>query len=98
MFKDIQEFLWSESNVGHIERHGVSPDEVEEAFFYDENKKIIEDENHSFEDETRFIVLAKVPSTGRLLKFVFSIEGKFLRIVTAYQCTNDKKLVEIYNK
>ena len=33
---EIKEFEWSENNIEHIPRHGVSPDEVEDVAFDDE--------------------------------------------------------------
>lgn len=98
MFENIKGFLWEEWNIEHIERHGIVPDEVEEAFYHDQNRKFFNDDLHSEEGEKRYFGLAKVPSSGRLLKFVFVIEDEYLVIITAYQCTNDKKLVEAYNQ
>ncbi len=36
---EINEFEWDDSNVQHIARHKVSPDEVEDVAFEDEMSK-----------------------------------------------------------
>ena len=98
MFQNIKGFHWDNENVSHICRHNVEPDEIEEAFFYDRGIKVFEDYLHSDDTEERFFALAKVPSSRRLLKFVFCFEEEYLRVITAYQCTHDKKLIWIYTE
>lgn len=92
----VQEFEWDEGNLTHILGHNITADEIEEAYFEDQSKKTFFDEVHSTRSENRYIVLAMVPSTQKLLKFVFTQRRKKIRVVTAYECSKDKKLVEIY--
>ena len=79
----IQGFLWDDENVGHIGRHGVSPDEVEEAL--SGNPLVLRGRDGRY--------LAYGPSlAGRYLFAVYvSRRGAGARVLTARDMTEKEK-------
>jgi uncharacterized DUF497 family protein len=71
-------FDWDGANVEHIARHGVTPEEVEEALS-DEMLLFLDARSRG---ERRWLVIG-VSSTGRMLSVVFTRRGRNIRIVTA---------------
>jgi uncharacterized DUF497 family protein len=72
-------FEWDDANLGHIGRHGVSPQEVEQ---------VIENEPYELgyyveNGETRSSLLGETAG-GRLLMVVITERGDWIRPVTAY--------------
>lgn len=77
---DLIEFEWDKGNIGKNKKHTVEDAESEESFF-DENKVIFEDVQHS-KDEERFILLGKTKE-DRLLYIVFSRRKHKIIIISA---------------
>jgi uncharacterized protein len=72
-------FDWDAANVEHIARHGVRPEECEEA--YRNGPMVIERQRRK--REHRRLCLGET-NTGRLLTFVITERKGKIRIVTAY--------------
>ena len=72
----IGEIVWDADTVGHIARHGVSPEEVEEACF--------DGKPHIFRTRLgRYIALGQT-GAGRYLTIVFEYPGHTrAKVVTA---------------
>jgi uncharacterized DUF497 family protein len=73
------EFEWDAANTGHIARHGVSPEECEQA--YRNGPMVIEHQRRRH--ERRRLCLGET-NKGRLLTFVVTERKGKIRIVTAY--------------
>ena len=74
-------FDWDESNtVKNWERHRVTPEEAEDAFFH-EPLVVRGDVGHSLR-EKRYLALGRT-SRGRLLFVAFTIRGKLIRVISA---------------
>ena len=81
VFGEIVGFQWDQHNRDkNLIAHGVTNEECEEAFF-DQNKKILEDEIHS-KDEVRFILIG-CTNADRVLFIVFTIRKKNIRVISA---------------
>jgi hypothetical protein len=94
MFSQVHEFEWDRGNKDkNLKKHGVSNEEIEEAFF-DVNKKIFTDVLHSGKEE-RFKIAAKTQKS-RLLFVVFTLRGKKVRVISAKDL--NKKEVLLYEK
>ncbi|HKI55532.1 MAG TPA: BrnT family toxin [Trueperaceae bacterium] len=74
------EFEWDDDNEGHIARHGVSPDEVEEVFYNDP----LTAPAYNQGAERRYAKIG-VTDAGRLLCVVFTHRKGRIRIVTAVE-------------
>lgn len=72
-------FDWDAANVEHIARHGVTPEECEEA--YRNGPMVIEHQKRK--RERRRLCLGET-RTGRLLAFVVTERVGKIRFVTAY--------------
>lgn len=86
---EIAEFEWDESNIVHIARHNVSPDEVENVAFDDEPwiKK--------GRTGTRYMLGYTV--AGRYLFAVYVLKGKGIaRVITAIDM--DDKARKLYKR
>jgi uncharacterized protein len=73
-------FDWDTANTGHIARHGVSPEEVEQAFA---NNPLAVLASQKRGGETR-VLCAGLTDTGRALQFVYTIRRGRIRIITAH--------------
>lgn len=73
------EFDWDDANVNHIARHGVTPEEAEEALL-DPHRVIIS--VRSVENERRWTAVGGTQS-GRVLVVVITRRWGFVRVVTA---------------
>ena len=92
--KELQSFEWDQGNTNKIYRkHKVKTFECEEVFF-DENKVILKDVQHSGEEE-RYVLLGKTKKE-RLLFIVFTTRQHKLRIVSARDI--NKKERGLYEK
>ena len=80
---DEQEFDWDESNVQHLARHNVSPQEAEQAIL-DPNAVMLEIQ--AAEEEDRVKAVGRTAS-GRILVTVFTFRGEIIRLITAYDAT-----------
>lgn len=72
-------FSWDDGNVGHIARHGLTPDEVEEALL-DPRRTGAPARNTA--GERRWAVLGATIS-GRVLLVVFTRRAGLVRVITA---------------
>lgn len=81
----IEKISWDEDTADHIARHNVSPEEVEEALFN-------EDEPHLIlrGREGRYLFYGKTGS-GRFLLIVLTILHRKTRIITARDMTETEK-------
>ena len=82
-------FDWDEANIGHLARHGVTPEEAEEVIENDP----LELKPQLIEGEERF-PNAGVTDNGRWLVIVLTERGTKARVVTAFEA--DKDLIAIY--
>ncbi|MGI8925857.1 MAG: BrnT family toxin [Tepidiformaceae bacterium] len=72
------DFEWDDTNEEHLARHGVSPDEAEQAAF-DQQRYVYP---AAAGRERRFIAIGSTDA-GRLLAVVFTRRGERIRIVTS---------------
>jgi hypothetical protein len=80
-------FDWDDANRGHIARHGVIPDEVEEAF----NGDTLELGDYTVGGEQRYEDLG-ITDSGRILFLVTTVRGDFIRPVTAFDATHNQTI------
>ena len=73
-------FDWDEANVGHIARHGVKPEEVEQAFT---NLPLVVLATQKRAGETR-VLCAGLTDAGRALQFVYTLRRRRIRVITAH--------------
>ena len=73
-------FDWDDANTGHIARHGVLPEEVEQAFANDP-LLVIAAQKRSGEDR---VLCAGMTNAGRPLQFVYTMRRGRIRIITAH--------------
>ena len=86
---EITDFEWDDDNIGHMAKHGVSPDEVEGAAFDDEPwvKK--------GREGTRYLLGYTV--AGRYLFVVYVLKGRgSARVITAMDM--DDKTRKLYKR
>ena len=86
---EIREFEWDDSNIEHIAKHGVSPDEVEDVAFDDDPwiKK--------GRKESRYMLGYTI--AGRYLFVVYKSNGKGIaRVITSMDM--DKKTRRLYKE
>ena len=74
------EFEWDKGNRGKNQKHRVTDEECEEAYF-DPNKVLARDPLHS-DRELRHILIGKTQN-GRLLFVAFTVRKKKLRVISA---------------
>ena len=82
----IVELVWDDANRRHIARHGVSPEEAEEAVTIDPLDAGIQ----QHEGEPRILCFGRTKA-GRLLTVVYAERGGKVRIVTAYEMTKSQQ-------
>lgn len=73
------EFDWDAANVSHIARHGITPEECEEA--YRNGPMVIEIQERQQED--RWLCLGETDS-ARLLTFVITERNGRIRFITTH--------------
>ncbi len=73
-------FDWDDANTGHIARHGVAPEEVEQAFA-NNPLVVLAAQEHSGEER---VLCAGLTNAGRPLQFVYTMRRGRVRIVTAH--------------
>ena len=88
MLDDVKGFDWDPHNVGHVERHGVDPTEVEEAV--DRPHAIIPAKDVSGEKRWK---LFGSTAAGRYLVVVFTIRDERLRPVTAHSMNQRERRI-----
>jgi uncharacterized DUF497 family protein len=86
---EIREFEWDDSNIEHIAKHGVSPDEVEDVAF-DDDPWIKKGRKGS-----RYMLGYTI--AGRYLFVVYKSKGKGIaRVITSMDM--DKKTRRLYKE
>jgi len=74
-------FFWDQGNERkNLEKHGVTPQEVEEVFF-DPPKKLLEAKFHSGKED-RYLLIGQT-KRQRLLFVVFTIRNRQIRVISA---------------
>ncbi|MDL2342660.1 BrnT family toxin [Deinococcus sp. MIMF12] len=82
------DFDWDEANTEHIARHGIEPEEAEEALG---DPHVVKGQAHRRDSqEPRAAVLGQT-EFGRLLFVVFTVRAGRLRVVTARDATVNEK-------
>lgn len=76
-------FQWDEHNEGHLRRHGVEPDEAEEAL---EDTERVDTRAYPSGDERRYAFIGRTEQ-GRVLVVVFSYREDAIRVVTTRDAT-----------
>jgi len=80
-------FDWDDGNVDHIAEHGIRPDDGEDAL-RDPHRRRLPAER--LVGEERWAAIGRT-SSGRILFVVFTLRGRAIRIVTAYEATETEK-------
>lgn len=80
-------FAWDDANLGHIDRHRIEPEEVEEAVTDPERVPI---QAHRGAGERRRAVI-DATDTGRVLFVVFTMRQGRVRVVTARDAEQDER-------
>ena len=86
----IQNITWDQETVDHIARHAVSPEEVEQVLFNDEDVPIIMRGR-----ENKYLIYGETDS-GRFLFIVWVSKYRKTRIITARDMTIKEK--QFYRK
>lgn len=73
-------FDWDDANAAHIARHGVTPEEVEQAFA---NKPLAVLAVQKRGGEQRALC-AGLTAAGRALQFVYTVRRGKIRVITAH--------------
>jgi uncharacterized DUF497 family protein len=74
------EFDWDEENIGHIAKHNVAPEEVEEVILGDP----LDIGFDIVDGEERWSYLGDT-NDGRILRATITLRGKRMRVVTAFE-------------
>ncbi len=83
-------FHWDENNHDHIARHGVSPEEAEQAIL-DPHAILLEIETRFGEERTEAL---GITASGQVLLVVSTFVGRAIRPITAYKA--DARLEKLY--
>ncbi len=81
-------FEWDDANTGHIARHGVTPQEVEQAFA-NSPLAVLAAQRRGGEER---VLCAGLTDAGRALQFVYTVRRGRIRVITAH--TAKKKVRE----
>jgi len=73
-------FDWDDANTGHIARHGVTTEEVEEALA---NHPLVVLATQKRRGERR-VLCAGLTDAGRALQFVYTLRRGRIRVITAH--------------
>ena len=73
-------FDWDDANTDHISRHGVTPQEVEQAFANDP-LVVLAVQERSGEER---VLCAGLTDEGRPLQFVYTRRRGRIRVITAH--------------
>jgi uncharacterized protein len=81
----IEKISWDQETVNHISRHAVSPEEVEEVLFNEDDKPIFWEGK-----EGKYLAYGQTQS-GRYLLVVWAIHYRKTNIITARDLTKREK-------
>ncbi|MGH9785887.1 MAG: BrnT family toxin, partial [Terriglobia bacterium] len=73
------QFEWDDGNRNHVARHGVTPEEAEQAMA----NSLLPAETNWRRGELRTVCVGST-DTGRRLGVVYTVRSGLIRIVTAY--------------
>jgi uncharacterized protein len=82
------EFDWDDANRNHLARHGISPEEAEQAVTIDPLDADVQQD----ESEPRILCFGRTKS-GRLLTVLYAERRGKVRVVTAYEMTKSQQRV-----
>jgi uncharacterized protein len=91
LMADKVRFDWDQSNIDHIARHGVAPQEVEQVFVNEPN----DDGYEVVDGEPRWTIIGHT-SQFRVLLVVWTVRGGAVRPITAREV--NKRVRECYFK
>ena len=80
------EFDWDAANKDHIARHGIAPEEVEEAVLIEPLDAGVQQHG----SEERVLCFGRTKS-GRMLTVLYTERRGKTRIVTAYEMTKEQQ-------
>ena len=80
MDRDSPRFNWDASNRKHLARHGVKPQEAEQAIL-DPRMIVVEIEHVGGEERSRVVGMTR---KGRVLTLVSTFRGDAIRPITAF--------------
>jgi uncharacterized protein len=81
-------FDWDDANSGHIARHGITPEEGEQAML----NIPVEIDYQVIDGEERFVAVG-MTRAGRFLTIVWTDREGLVRIVTAFESPGDDRAV-----
>ena len=87
------EFDWDAGNLKHIARHGITPEEAEEAVLIEP----LEADVQPHKSEERVLCFGRAKS-GRLLTILYTERRGKVRVVTAYEMTKQQQRVYFEGK
>lgn len=87
------EFDWDSSNIGHIARHDITPNEAEEAILIEP----LETDVQPHEGEQRVLCFGRAKS-GRLLTILYTERHGRTQVVTAYEMTKQQQRIYFEGK
>ena len=84
----IVEFIWDASNIEHLRRHKITPQEAEEAILLDSLEPGLQ--QHSEEES---VLCFGRTAKGRLLTIIYTMRGDTIRVVTRYPMTRRQQRI-----
>lgn len=72
-------FDWDEANIDHVQRHGVEPNEAEEALLAPDR---VPYSGRTVPGERRYVAVGSTEA-GRVLTVVYTRRGGGIRVITA---------------
>ncbi|HTX75965.1 MAG TPA: BrnT family toxin [Terracidiphilus sp.] len=88
------DFDWDDENIGHIAKHQVTPEEVEQVLINDPLDVHFDPDVNG---EERWTYLGET-NAGRILNAVITIRGDKIRVVTAYEAERTDRLLYLQTK
>ena len=87
----LLEFQWDEGNIfKNLRKHGLTKEEIEKSFF-DKNRIIFKDEQHSLKED-RAILVGKNDG-NKILYVVFTMRSNKIRVVSAREINRKEKYI-----
>ena len=87
------EFDWDAANSGHVAKHGITPEEAQEAVRIEP----LEADVQQHETEERVLCFGRTRS-GRLLTVLYTQRRGKIRVVTAYEMTKQQQRIYFERK
>ena len=81
-------FDWDDGNVGHLARHKITPQEAEQVMLHSP----VEIDYQFIDGEERFVAVG-MTRLGRFLTIIWTDRGGSIRVVTAFDSTEDDQAV-----